>query len=250
MLHLLLFGLLLLLLLIFGIFVWPVIWIARIFSQSAADKIAHWFVRTACKAGRLGAGVKMDARGLENLDNEDAVVYVINHRSIFDIITTYPYFKKPTGFVAKKELAGIPVFSYWLKLANGLFLDRQNIREGLKTILQAIEKIKAGTSMVIFPEGIRNKDQESLTTLLEFHDASFKLAEKTGAKIVPIALYNTANCFENHKPWMYSTKVKMTVGTPIDIKDLSPEHRKFLGKYVQSVMQDMMNVYAAEEQAK
>ena len=226
---------------IIGFLFWPVIWIARIFSQKAADHIALFYVQVGCRIACFLSGVRLEKKGLENISKDKPVVYVMNHRSIFDIIVTYPYFKTLTGFVAKKELSGIPVFSYWLKLANGLFLDRQNIREGLKTILVAIEKIKGGISMCIFPEGTRNKDQESKTSLLEFHDASFKLAEKTGAAIVPIVLYNTADCFENHKPKIRSTKVKMTVGTPILLENLEKEEKKFLGKYVQGIMQNMLN---------
>lgn len=242
MIRFILFAILMGLIVIIGLFFFLIIWIVRLFNKNAAQHIALWYVQMACRLAKPVCGVKLDVTGLENISHDRAVVYVINHRSIFDIILTYPYFKTLTGFVAKKELSKIPIFSYWLKLANGLFLDRQNIREGLKTILAAIDKIKAGTSMCIFPEGTRNK-QEDPYALLEFHDASFKLAEKTGADIVPIVLLNTADCFENHAPKIRATNVKMTVGTPIHLSDLAPEDRKFIGKYVQGIMQNMLNSF-------
>lgn len=249
MLRFILFVILLILIVLIGFLFFPVIWIARLFGEKgkkASQWISLWFVQTACRLAKPISGAKLDVKGLENISKDRPVVYLINHRSIFDIILTYPYFKTLTGFVAKKELSKIPIFSYWLKLANGLFLDRQNIREGLKTILKAIDKVKAGTSMCIFPEGTRNK-QEDPYALLEFHDASFKLAEKTGADIVPIALLHTADCFENHAPKIKATNVKMTVGAPIHLDDLSKEDRKFIGRYVQNVMTEMMNAYKNEE---
>lgn len=248
MIRTILFFLFLILYVIYGIPFLLVIWLLKLFrQQNAVDHIAHFYVRVACRCGLFIAGVQVDARGLENLINDRASVIVLNHRSIFDIIATYAYFKRPTGFIAKKELQKLPVFAYWLTLANGLFLDRKNIRSGLKTILLGVEKVNRGVSMCIFPEGTRNKDRHSKTSLLPFHDASLKLAEKTGAPIVPIALYNTADVFENHAPKMRATKIKMTVGAPIYLDRLSDEDRRFLGRHVHAVMEEMMAVYQAEE---
>lgn len=65
-----------------------------------------------------------------------------------------------------------------------LFLDRKDIKQGLKTILTAIEKIKSGISICIFPEGTRNKNKDELE-LLPFHEGSFKIASKSGCAIHP-----------------------------------------------------------------
>lgn len=95
-------------------------------------------------------------RGLENIPTDRAVLYVGNHRSYFDIVMGYMTVPRLTGFIAKKEMIKIPLLNRWMDRMNCLFLDRSNIKEGLKTILAGIEKIKGGISMWIFPEGTRN----------------------------------------------------------------------------------------------
>ena len=99
------------------------------------------------------------------------------HRSYFDILLTYTRCVRRTGYIAKKEMERYPLLSNWMKYLHCLFLDRKDIKQGLKTILTAIEKIKSGISICIFPEGTRNKNQDE-SELLPFHEGSFKIASK------------------------------------------------------------------------
>lgn len=84
-----------------------------------------------------------------------------------------------------------------MKNLHCLFLDRDNIKEGMKTILTAIEKAKNGISICIFPEGTRNKTSD---TFLPFHEGSFKIAEKAGVPIIPMTIVNSAAVFEDQFP--------------------------------------------------
>ena len=77
----------------------------------------------------------------------------------------------------------IPILRTWMANVNCLFLDRKNIKEGLKTILQGIEKVKNGISIWIFPEGTRNTN-EDITELLPFKEGSLKIAEKSGCPVI------------------------------------------------------------------
>ena len=124
------------------------------------------------------------------------VLYVGNHRSYFDIIIGYTLAKNNTGFVAKKSMEKLPFVSVWMKFINCQFLDRENIKEGLKTVLKCIDLVKGGTSIWIFPEGTRTPGNE----MLSFKEGSFKIAEKTGCPIIPVAINNTEEIFENHMP--------------------------------------------------
>ena len=85
--------------------------------------------------------------------SDEPVLYVGNHRSFFDILLTYSRCKRLTGYIAKKEMEKVPLLSIWMRFVYCLFLDRENPKEGLKTILKAIEYIKKGISICIFPEG-------------------------------------------------------------------------------------------------
>ena len=124
----------------------------------------------------------------------------------------------------------VPLLSVWMERLYCLFLNRTDIKEGLKTILTGIEQIKNGISMCIFPEGTRNKGDDE-TKLLPFKEGSFKMAEKTGCPIILMSMNNTSAILEEHFPFIRSTHVVLEYSKPIYPKELSKEERKFLGAY-------------------
>ena len=166
-----------------------------------------------------------------------------NHRGIFDIVAAYAHMPDLTGFISKDSIAKVPVLRLLMKRLHCLFLNRKNNKQGMQTILKGISYLKSGVSICIFPEGTRNKDKESKTSLLEFHSGSFKLAEKSGVPIIPVALYNTSACFEDHLPKIRSTDVKITFGEPIVISDLPKEKKRFLSEHVRDVLKEMLEKY-------
>jgi 1-acyl-sn-glycerol-3-phosphate acyltransferase len=154
-------------------------------------------------------------------------------------VLTYARCPGLTGYIAKKEMQKIPLLSRWMKFLHCLFLDRDDIREGMKTILAAIDQIKAGISIMIFPEGTRGKGKSELE-LLPFHEGSFKIATKTGCKIIPVSITNSSAVFEDHMPFVKGVPVIIEYGKPIDPKQLSREEQKFLGRQVQGVIQETL----------
>ena len=173
------------------------------------------------------------------MPKDQAVLYIGNHRSFFDILLTYVLCPDLTGYVAKKEMEPIPLLSTWMRYLHCLFLDRKDIKEGMKTILTAIEKVKSGISICIFPEGTRNKGTDELE-LLPFHDGSFKIATKSGCPIIPMAISNSAEIFENHFPKIKPCKVVVEYGKPIYPEELSREDKKRLGAYTQGIILEML----------
>lgn len=185
------------------------------------------------------AGVKVTVKGQENVPTDRAVLYVGNHRSYFDILVGYTTVPTLMGFVAKKEMEGIPLLSNWMKNVNCLFLDRENLKEGLKTILTGIERVKQGISIWIFPEGTRNRNDDILE-MLPFKEGSLKIAEKSGCPVIPVAMTGTAEVFESHFPKIRSSQVTIEFGTPIYPRELDPENKKHAGAYTQGVIRDML----------
>ena len=129
--------------------------------------------------------------GEENVPKNQPVLYIGNHRSYFDIVLTYARCPDLTGYIAKKEMQKIPFLSRWMKFLYCLFLDRTDIKAGLKVILTAIDQIKSGISIMIFPEGTRGKGSSDLD-LLPFHEGSFKIATKTGCPIIPVCINHSS----------------------------------------------------------
>ena len=202
------------------------------------DLIALRIVQWAFKCMLFIAGTKTIVIGEEHVPKDQPVLYIPNHRSYFDILLLYSRVPGLTGFVSKDSMKKFYLLRDWMKKLHCLFLNRENPREGLKTILQGIENINNGISMCIFPEGTRNKmDGE----MLPFKEGSMKMAEKTGCLVIPVALSNTAEIFENHMPWIRSCKVVIEYGAPIDPKTLSRQEQKHLGAMCRDKIQEMLD---------
>lgn len=211
-------------------------WIIGKFNMNLKNKSSLAIVNWAFRVCLWFSGVKVTVLGEENVPKDAPVLYVANHRSFFDILLTYVRVPRPTGYIAKKEMLKIPLLRTWMKNLHCLFLDRKDLKEGMKTILQAIEKVKSGISICIFPEGTRNKTADSF---LPFHEGSFKIAEKADCAIIPIAMNNTSAIFEDHFPKIKKTHVIIEYGAPIYIRDLPKEEKKFVGAFVQKQIETM-----------
>lgn len=205
------------------------------FNPELRDKSSLAIVNWALRCCIFTSGVKVDYIGLENVPKDIAVMYVGNHRSYFDIILTYPKVPRLTGYISKKEMEKVPMLSSWMKLLHCLFLDRNNIKEGMKTILIAIDKLKNGISICIFPEGTRNKTAD---TFLEFHDGSFKIASKAGCPVVPITINNSAAIFEDQSPRIKKAHVIIEYGKPVYLNELPDEYKKRPGAYFQKLISE------------
>ena len=211
-----------------------VLFIMHKFNDDKARKASLAIVSWAFNVILFLGGIKRIVIGEDNVPKDEAVLYVSNHRSIFDIVVTYPRVPRRTGYIAKQESMKLPVISFWMVYLDCLFLDRSDIRKGLEMVLTAIDKIKNGISIFIYPEGTRNKTDKPLG---EFHKGSFKIAQKSGCPIVPVVVNHTRDCFENHMPWIKKTTVVIEYCEPIRIKELEKEDQKNIDQYVKNIIE-------------
>lgn len=221
--------------LILSIPVMGIEWIIGRFRPDIKDKSSLAFVNFAFRCCIFTAGIKLDYYGEENVPKDIPVLYICNHRSLFDIVITYPRVPRLTGYIAKKELEKIPLLRTWMRNLHCLFLDRDDIKAGLKTILTAIDNIKNGVSMCIFPEGTRNKVAD---TFLPFHEGSFKIAQKAGCPIVPITINNSSAIFEDQLPRVKRAHVIVEYGKPFYVNELPEEYKKQPGVYTQQIIRE------------
>ena len=204
---------------LFLIFSIPVLIVERYIGKKDPEKknrqslaVVQFMFRFILKV----AGIHITVKGMENVPKHRPVLYVGNHRSYFDILVGYTTVTTLMGFMAKKEMEKIPLLSNWMRNVNCLFLDRENIREGLKAIMEGVDHVKNGISVWIFPEGTRN-DAENYLDLMPFKEGSLKIAEKTGCPVVPVAITGTAEAFESHYPRICSSQVTIEFGEPFII---------------------------------
>ena len=204
-------------------------WIIGKFNPMAKEISSLRIVQAVFRFILWVAGVKLTVIGEENVPTDTPVLYIGNHRSFFDVPITYPRCPIRTGYIAKKEMEKVPLLSTWMKRLHCLFLDRSDLKAGMKTILAAIEEIKNGVSICIFPEGTRNRTD---APLLEFHAGSLKIAEKAQCPIVPMTIANAEQIFEAHSPCIRKTKVIIEYGEPIETKNLDRTQQKALTSQV------------------
>lgn len=218
--------------LILSIPVWGILFIVGLFNKRAKDVIGYKCVAWAFGVVAFLAGVKYEVHGYENVPKDKAVLFVGNHASYFDIVLGYHLCPPVTGFLSKDTLKKVPLLNVWMMMNYCLFLTRTDPRQDLKLILKAQEYIKQGVSMFIYPEGTRSKNGE----MAPFHEASLKIATKTGCPIVPVCYTNTREILEAHMPRIKKTRVIITFLPPIDPNALEGDNKKRPGAYVQSVM--------------
>ncbi len=120
--------------------------------------------------------------------------FVSNHTSILDIPALLSLGLR-CGFVAKEELRFVPGVNIWIAAIHSVFLNRRSLKKGVKTIKKAVEMVKKGCPMCIFPEGSRSKTGE----IQSFKHGSFRLATESGADIVPVTIKGLRFSLEGRK---------------------------------------------------
>lgn len=189
------------------------------------------------------AGARVTVIGQDKIPTDQPVLYVANHRSYFDILVGYTNVVGLCGFISKKEMDKFPILNLWMRKLYCLFLDRDNIRAGLETILKAIDQVKHGVSIFICPEGTRHQGEE----MLPFKEGGMKIAEKTGCPVVPVALYGTDDLFENHFPFVRPANVTVWFGDPIYTAELERAEKKHLGERCRGIIDGMLKELKAKQ---
>ncbi|MEW8959916.1 MAG: lysophospholipid acyltransferase family protein [Moorella sp. (in: firmicutes)] len=140
--------------------------------------------------------------GRENFPLEGPVIVVANHISLLDPVVVGVASPRMVRFMAKEELFHIPVVKWIIKGLRAFPVRRgRSDRGALKT---ALEVLKAGQVIGIFPEGKRSRDGR----LLPFQHGAALLALKAGAPLLPAAIKNTDKVFRGGR-------ITITFGKPL-----------------------------------
>ena len=216
--------------------VFLILWIIGKFSPKTRSKISQVIVRGAFRIILFLSGVRYTVNGKENIP-DCACLFVGNHTGFYDILISYCTINKVMGFVSKKEIKKVPLLNIWMIYINCLFLDRHSLKEGMKMIMAGIEQLKNGISVFIYPEGTRTKDG----TMSPFKEGSLKMGERAKVPIIPVAITNTGDIFDNHKPFIHGARITISFGEPIRTEGMSKDETKHLGAYSQSKVQEMLD---------
>ena len=132
-------------------------------------------------------GIKISVKGLENIDFTKPYIFVSNHASMADIPTVMVALKGKVNIVFKKELTWVPIWGWALRFGPFIMIDRSNPRDAMASIERAVQTIRSGQSVILFPEGTRTNNGK----LQPFKRGAFTLAAKSGVPVVPMTINNT-----------------------------------------------------------
>ncbi len=167
--------------------------------------------------GDLGtklAGIKVVAKGKENMWSHRPAVFVFNHQSNVDLLITAKLLRKDAVGIAKKELQNTPLGPI-LKMGGVIFIDRKNKEKAIDALKPAVEALQKGISVAIAPEGTRSYDYK----LGHFKKGAFHMAMQAGVPIVPMIIKNAHDAMPRGTNLITPSVVKVVVARPIETKD-------------------------------
>ncbi len=182
------------------------------------------------------AGVQVELKGGENLKDGQPYILAANHQSQFDIFALQGYLNIGFRWLAKKELFDIPILGDGMRLAGYISVDRSRGRQALKSLYSAAERIAAGVSVIIFPEGTRSPDGR----LQEFKSGGMVLAIKSGVPIVPVAICGTHEILPKGKLLARPGRVTINIGKPIITSGFKMGQKQELAKILHNEVADLL----------
>ena len=189
-------------------------------------KLIDWITRTWGRILIWGAGIDLHAEGLEKIDPQQRYILVANHYSYFDIPCIFAAIPQPIRFMAKVSLFKIPIFGWAIGRAGFIPIDRKNRRTAVKSFDLAVQRIRKGNTIVVFPEEGRSHER----AMRPFQRGGFLLALKSGLPILPIAIDGTFDVFRVGAKTITPGKVTVRVGTPIPTDGLTVRAKEQLAQ--------------------
>ena len=193
--------------------------------------------RTWARALVAAAGIDLRVENVERLDPERRYILVANHYSYLDIPCLLAAIPQPIRFMAKASLFKIPIFGWSLSRAGFIPIDRKNRRTAVKSFDLAVDRIRKGNTIVIFPEEGRSRHRE----MKPFQRGAFLLAIRAQKTIVPIAIDSTFDVWPVGSFWnIRPGRVTLRVGTPIETAKLTVREKDRLLNEARDQIQGML----------
>jgi 1-acyl-sn-glycerol-3-phosphate acyltransferase len=166
-------------------------------------------------AGKLlkAAGVRIETIGEEKLNPDMTYIYAANHSSLFDIPAVFAGLKDDVRIIYKKELEKIPAFGAGMRKSPYIGINRDNPREAMKSMEEAIEHIRRGDSVIVFPEGSRSKSGE----VQSFKRGAFMLASRSGKPIVPVTVLGASDVMPAGTFNLRGGVIRLIIDDPIEL---------------------------------
>ncbi|HDD43334.1 MAG TPA: 1-acyl-sn-glycerol-3-phosphate acyltransferase [Candidatus Desulfofervidus auxilii] len=194
--------------------------------------IPHILARYWAKTILWVSGVKVKILGLENIDFKRPYVFAANHQSQYDIFTLLAHLPIQFKWMAKKSLFYIPLVGWGMKACGYIPVERENPKAAYQAILKALEIIKQGFSIIIFPEGTRSLDGN----IRSFKSGGFVLALRAKVPIVPVSIIGTFSILPKSGRRIRPGNVTIIIDRPIDVSKYTEKEKTKLANLVREIV--------------
>lgn len=171
------------------------------YSEEERYEMMRYCIELMKKSGKISTEVF----GLENLPQHGGYIMYPNHQGKYDLLGIIETHDKVLSFVMDKAKSHTVLVREFVDLIQAKRLEKDNPRQGLTIINEVARDVKNGKRYVLFPEGgykFNNKNK-----VMEFKAGSFKIALKSHAPIVPIALIDSYKVFNSFHIGAITTQV-------------------------------------------
>ena len=225
---------------------YPIIWVLWYLGcrgkEQARDRLADSVSSSLSRSLFHLTGSSVHITGLENIPAEGAVIFAGNHQGHMDSLVLHGFIPKPMGFVSITAALDYPIIRTWLKYMKSVFVDREDPRQSLSCIYQAVAYLREGRSMAVFPEGKLNDG--GITD--EFRRGWLKLATKSGMPIVPVCLEGSYRALSKDGKRVGATTVECRILPPVSAKNLKKENEVQFLKDLRATIVDAMEAPGKE----
>ena len=157
-------------------------------------------------------GARVALRGKEKIEKGRAYIIMSNHQSLLDPWVLIAKLPLQLRWIIRSGVKKMPVFGYALERMGHVYVDRTKRKSTAASLEKAAQKLKEGSSVVVFPEGTRSRDGQ----LLKFHKGGAIIAIKTGAAILPVTINGSRFALPKGTLALMPSKIEVIVGNPID----------------------------------
>ena len=182
--------------------------------------------------------IKTECYGMENLPKEGGYMMYPNHQGKYDALGIVYTHRKPCSIVMDKAKSNTILVKEFIDLLEGKRLDKKDVRQALTIINEVSEDVKNGKCYILFPEG--GYDFNNRNHVCDFKAGSFKIALKSKAPIIPVALIDSYRVFNSF--WLGPVTTQVHYLKPI----LFEEYGSLKTQEIAALVKDRINEKISE----
>lgn len=204
---------------------------------SEQNRFAEEFSMVIARTLFYLTGSSLTIKGIENIPEDQHVLFVSNHQSHMDSAIIHGFIKLPKGFIADKEAQNIPILRTWMKYMKCIFVDRTDKHRNIRGMEESLKTLKGYHSLVIYPEGKLDEGKD----LKEFKKGFIKLAVKAGVPIVPVTIADSCRVMNRKGSRISSAHVKCIVSEPISLSELIKEDENKMIRKIRGIISENLS---------